>query len=535
MLLLVENETNKHNTFQLTSINKNLITKSITKMKKIQLFAFILIAQFSFSQNITVGPKTQITNIELDYPSQISGYEVKDNVLKVYSLSTVKGTFPSFAKILDDLLKSSSNSNGSPLLIENEIDLNNLSLKKTNSNTIISLFSNEGFIVNKKSKIPQSIIEKVVLARDLNNPNAFPKGDVKTKYIDGSYYMNFKTGIPEFVSTPKKTELTTKNTPFGSISSSVNKMSDYNLPLVKGIKDKDNKIAAKLNFEVTNLSNDNEDKLVFKTAKDFLNSVIVTNINKESKGHLLVFKNDNVKEVEYLDPNPNNIIVCYYDSNGNKKYVTEISTSVDFKWIKIEDVFEENGELKVFINYISSLTKSELQLIKINTDGKPSKIQIPNAEEADKVINIQTKNRQIMGVTSSEYLKTLTKESNYAQVFEVSKNEINKGEKPVGELIKIMNKEYIPIKQYFIGSFDAPKSSEYMFLENGNSIIKSVNGDDFFLQLTNDDFVVRQINPSGYKRPEMIEKYNSIAQTNDKIYFVYVNKDNDYVVVSIEK
>ena len=142
MLLLVENETNKHNTFQLTSINKNLITKSITKMKKIQLFAFILIAQFSFSQNITVGPKTQITNIELDYPSQISGYEVKDNVLKVYSLSTVKGTFPSFAKILDDLLKSSSNSNGSPLLIENEIDLNNLSLKKTNSNTIISLFSN---------------------------------------------------------------------------------------------------------------------------------------------------------------------------------------------------------------------------------------------------------------------------------------------------------------------------------------------------------------------------------------------------------
>ena len=122
-------------------------------MKKIQLFAFILISQFSFSQNITVGSKTSITKIELDYPPQISGYEVKDNVLKVYSLSTVKGTFPSFAKIFDDLLKSSSNSNGSPLLIENEIDLNNLSLKKTNSNTIISLFSNEGFIVNKKSKL----------------------------------------------------------------------------------------------------------------------------------------------------------------------------------------------------------------------------------------------------------------------------------------------------------------------------------------------------------------------------------------------
>lgn len=514
---------------------KNLIIKSITKMKKIQLFALVLLSQFSFSQKITVSSKTPITKIELDNPPQISGYEVRDNVLKVYSLSSVKGTIPSFAKVLDNLLKISSNSDGSPLLIENEIDLNSLSLNKTNSNTIISLFSTEGFIVNKKSKIPQSLIEKVVSVGDLNNPNVFPRGDVKTKYIDGSYEMNYKTGIPEFVPIPKKTEPTTRNTPFGSMPANVSKTSEYNLPLVKGTKDKDNKIAAKLNFEVKYLSKGNEDKLVFKTAKDYLNSVIVTNINKEFRGHLLVFKNDNVKEVEYLDPNPNNIIVCYYDSNGNRKNITEITTNTNFKWIRIEDVFEENGELKVYINFIASLTKSELQVIKISTDGKSSKVQISNTEGAEKIMNMQTKNRQIMGVTSNEYLKTLTNESNYAQVFEVSKNELNKGEKPVGELIKIMNKEYIPIKQYFIGSLDTFNSSEYMFLENGNSLIKSVNGDDFLLQLTNDDFVVRQINPSGYKRPNMIVKYNSIAQTKDKMYFVYVNKDNDFVVVSIEK
>ncbi|WP_305952115.1 hypothetical protein [Emticicia oligotrophica] len=498
-------------------------------MKKLYFFTFVLLSQFSFAQKIVTSPSYPITKINLDYPPQISGYEINGNVLKVYALSTVKGSIPMGAKILDNLLKSSSNSDGSPLLIENEIDLRKMSLQKNTANTLISQFTAEGFVVNKKSKIKQEFIEKVLLSKDINNSNILPSGEIKTKYIDGSFEMDYNTGIPTFVSTPKKVE---QNSKFGSITPVIRKINDYDLPNVKGIKDKENKISTKLYFEVSIPQNGNNNRLEFKTAKDFQNAVLVTDITNKKKGFLLVFKNDEVKETQYLDPNPNNITLCFYDSEGIKKYIAEIESDIVSKWIKVEKAFEKNGELYVIVNFITSLTKSETQLFKISIDGKSSKILIPNDEDINKIINIQTKNREIMGPISIEYLNTLTSEYSYAQIFEASKNEVNKGEKPIGEVIYIFNHEFVPIKQYYNKSLS---SSEYTYLEKGNSIIKSVGEDDFIIQLIKDDIIIKQLNPVGFKRPEMIIKYNTIAQTNDNIYFIYVNKDYEFVVVAIEK
>ena len=104
--------------------------------------------------------------------------------------------------------------------------------------------------------------------------------------------------------------------------------------------------------------------------------------------------------------------------------------------------------------------------------------------------------------------------------------------KPKNNYIKITKNDVIPVKIYI---YPLTNNEEYKFIEDTNYFIRTVGRDDYLGEFINNEIKLTKINPNGFIRPETILNYSKLTQTKDKMYFVYENNKNQFVISEVTK